>query len=143
MNFDEKVVDRIKKLEREVERLRVKESPGAWQSWTPTIFWTGGNASPGTTTITSARYCKVGKLVSFVAQITTSTTPGDRTGVNLSVPVTPKAHAAIAINQTLVSATEGSGAGFVSFSANLMLIKFPSAVTRTGYLIISGTYEAA
>ena len=27
MNFDEKVVDRIKKLEREVERLRVKESP--------------------------------------------------------------------------------------------------------------------
>ena len=27
MNFEEKVVDRIKKLEREVERLRVKESP--------------------------------------------------------------------------------------------------------------------
>lgn len=56
MNFDEKVVDRIKKLEREVERLRVKESPGAWQSWTPTVTgWAAGYTC-------KARYCKVGKL---------------------------------------------------------------------------------
>ena len=34
-NFDEKAVDRIKKLGAKVERLRVKESR-AWQSWTLT-----------------------------------------------------------------------------------------------------------
>lgn len=64
MNFDEKVVDRIKRLEREVERLQVKESPGAWQDWTPTV--TGWAA--GYTVI--ARYCKVGKLCFVYLQIT-------------------------------------------------------------------------
>jgi len=62
-NFDEKTVERIKKLEREVERLRVKESPGAWQDWTPTV--TGWAA--GYTCI--ARYCKVGKMVSVKIRI--------------------------------------------------------------------------
>ena len=55
-NFEEKTVDRIKKLEREVERLRVKESPGAWVDWTPTVRgWEAGYTC-------IARYCKVGKL---------------------------------------------------------------------------------
>lgn len=116
---------------------------GTWQAWEPTIVWTGGNTDPGTTTVTSARYCTVGKLVSFVAQITTSTTPGNRTGLNLTTPATPKAHAAIAINQTLVSATDGSGAGFASYSADRIFINLPSATTRNGYVIVAGTYEAA
>lgn len=64
MNFDEKVVDRIKRLEREVERLQVKESPGTWQDWTPTVTgWEAGY------TVT-ARYCKVGKMVSVKIRIT-------------------------------------------------------------------------
>ena len=63
MNFDEKAVDRIKKLEREVERLRVKESPGAWQSWTPTVTgWAAGYDC-------TAHYCKVGKMVSVKIRI--------------------------------------------------------------------------
>ena len=63
-NFDEKLLGRIKKLEREVERLRVKESPGAWLDWTPTV--TGWAA--GYTCI--ARYCKVGKMCFVYLYIT-------------------------------------------------------------------------
>ena len=60
MNFEEKTVERIKKLEREVERLRVKESPGVWQDWTATksAQWT----ETGTVTWTT-RYTKIGKIV--------------------------------------------------------------------------------
>ena len=64
MNFEEKIIERLKRLEREVERLRVKESPGAWQSWTPT--WTASTTNPaiGNGTL-KGRYCKVGKMVTF------------------------------------------------------------------------------
>lgn len=62
MNFDETVVDRIKRLEREVERLRVKESPGLWRNYTPTLSVSGGTA-PTYTGLFVTRYCRVGKLV--------------------------------------------------------------------------------
>ena len=61
MNFDEKTVERIKKLEREVERLRVKESPGAWQSWTPTFA--AGTGTFADTTGSIGWYCTIGKVM--------------------------------------------------------------------------------
>ena len=61
MNFDEKVVDRIKKLEREVERLRVKESPGAWLAYTPTF--TAGTGTFADTTGSTGKYCTIGKVM--------------------------------------------------------------------------------
>lgn len=60
-NFEEKSLGRIKQLEREVERLKVKESPGAWLNWTPTF-----TASSGTFADTSGSfgsYCVVGKVM--------------------------------------------------------------------------------
>lgn len=81
MNFDEKVVDRIKRLEREVERLRVKESPGAWVAYTP--IWTAytGTPSLGNGTITG-KYTKVGKTVTAVVTLTFgSTTSASGTSV--------------------------------------------------------------
>ena len=60
-NFDETMLKRLTKLEREVERLRVKESPGAWQDWTPTIGYAGGGGTP--TISAYGRYTIVGKIV--------------------------------------------------------------------------------
>ena len=79
-DFDEKVVDRIKRLEREVERLRVKESPGAWLAWTPTVT---GWAAAGYICI--ARYCKVGKMVSVKIRITGTS---DSASVYVTLPFT-------------------------------------------------------
>ena len=73
-NFDEKTIDRIKKLEREVERLRVKESPGAWLDWTPTLG-ASGSMTYTATTINHARYSKIGKLC-FITMYVTGTTGG-------------------------------------------------------------------
>lgn len=88
-NFDEKVVDRIKKLEREVERLRVKESPGAWVGWTPasTVGWT----SPMTTA--KGYYTIVGNICYFSLFMdgtsnsanTYITLPGSMTSINTGI----------------------------------------------------------
>ena len=82
MNFDEKVVDRIKKLEREVERLRVKESPGAWQSWTPSSQ-TGWTALPTGT----YKYLTVGKALFFSIDISDGTS--NATSAVLALPIMP------------------------------------------------------
>ena len=89
-NFDVTVIRRLTALEREVERLRVKERPvGAWQSYTPT--WTAGTTNPsiGNGTL-SGRYIQIGKLVycQFTMRAGSTTTFGS--GIwRFSYPVAP------------------------------------------------------
>ena len=91
-NFDETLMKRLTKLEREVERLQVKERPDStaflqtpsWTSWTPTV--TGWAA--GYTVI--ARYCKVGKLCMAYLYISgTSNTTSARATLPLSASGEP------------------------------------------------------
>ena len=63
-NFDETLMKRLTKLEREVERLQVKERPGAWKDWTPTYGAGTGMTFTSVSTI-SARYLKIGKVCLF------------------------------------------------------------------------------
>ena len=89
-NFDETVIRRLTALEREVERLRVKERPvGAWQSYTPT--WTAGTTNPsiGNGTL-SGRYFQIGKLVycQFTMRAGSNTTFGSGDW-RFSYPVAP------------------------------------------------------
>lgn len=82
-NFDETLMKRLTSLEREVERLKVKESPGAWADWTPTE--TGWTALP----TGFYRYCKVGKLVTCRVGMSAGTS--DATGASLVLPFTNSA----------------------------------------------------
>ena len=74
-DFDEKLIERLKRLEREVERLQVKEQPvGAWQSYT--VSWTAATTNPsiGNGTL-SGRYTQIGKSVIYsIALVMGSTT---------------------------------------------------------------------
>lgn len=78
-NFDETVIRRLTALEREVERLRVKERPvGAWQDWTPTLIgWSG------TPTILCARYCLIGKVCFFAVDVSGTS---NNTDAKISAP---------------------------------------------------------
>jgi hypothetical protein len=82
-NFDEKIIERLKRLEREVDRLRVKERPagGTWQDWKPTVTgWAAGYDY-------IARYCKVGKMCFVYLHISgTSNSVNARATLPLKVP---------------------------------------------------------
>ena len=91
-NFDETVIRRLTALEREVERLRVKERPvnSGWQSYTPT--WTAGTTNPSIGNGTLAgRYTQIGKTctvcISFSAGSTTTFGSGNW---SFSLPITAK-----------------------------------------------------
>lgn len=62
-SFEEAVISRLQLVEREVERLRVKESPGVWIDWTPTVGIVGSGTAPTFSDTFINRYCKIGHLV--------------------------------------------------------------------------------
>ena len=73
-NFDETVIRRLTALEREVERLQVKEQPvGAWQSYT--VSWTAATTNPsiGNGTL-SGRYVQIGKTCILVVGLVMGST---------------------------------------------------------------------
>lgn len=90
-NFDETMLKRLTSLEREVERLKVKESPGAWLTYTPTLTVDGGTAPTYATFIN--RYCQVGKLVVVTGQwynTTGGTAGAGDAEILVTLPVAPK-----------------------------------------------------
>ena len=96
-NFDETVIRRLTALEREVERLRVKERPvnSGWQSYT--VSWTAVTTNPsiGNGTL-SGRYVQIGKTCILVIALTMgSTTPSGSVHWSFSLPKTAKNTAGI------------------------------------------------
>jgi len=90
-NFDEKLIERLKRLEREVERLQVKEQPvGAWQSYT--VSWTADTTNPSIGNGTLAgRYTQIGKTCILIIGLTMgSTTTYGSGNWSFSLPKTAK-----------------------------------------------------
>jgi hypothetical protein len=82
MNFEEKLIERLKRIEREVERLRVWERPaGVWSDWTPTVTgWAAGY------TVNTARYKLIGKTCFFTVDI--SGTSNSSANITITMPFT-------------------------------------------------------
>lgn len=147
MNFDEKVVDRIKKLEREVERLRVKESPIVTPSWrdfynTPSIFW---SSTPPTVSTRAGRFTVVGNTFFFriFVQITDIGSGNSTYGYIGNLSMLPASGCAAYGVQNITSATYTSVAVHVNSSANQVQFFLPAAINRNGNLYIQGFYEVA
>ena len=90
-NFDETVIRRLTALEREVERLRVKEQPiVVWTAYTPT--WTAATTNPSIGNGTLAgRYTQIGKTCVLVIGLTAgSTTTFGSGNWSFSLPKTAK-----------------------------------------------------
>lgn len=143
-SFEETVISRLQLLEREVERLRVKESPGAWLNWTPTITYTGGTTDPTTTTITSARYCKVGKIIFYAVRLDITRGSSNRTTINVSVPVNFGTIHGVGYARQNVLSSSSTLLFIVGYSSGQVLrLALGSAMDSDGYIVISGFYEAA
>jgi hypothetical protein len=139
----EKILERLKRLEREVERLKVKESPGAWLDWTPTQ--TGWTALP----LGVYRYCRVGKLV--IAIIYMADGSSNATNAVLSLPI--QAAAYLYVNGFIGAADSGmnlSPPGFWTIEGGATEINFYKDATganwtASGTKLVNGViiYEAA
>jgi hypothetical protein len=139
-DFDEKLLQRLTKLEREVERLRVKESPGAWLDWTPTVTgWVAGYSC-------IARYCKVGKMVSVKIRITGTS---DSTSVYVTLPFTSVSNGVNAWAYAMDAGTAKETPAYVVLDTTSRIRAYLTATgtpwTASGdkRLMTTFTYEAA
>lgn len=89
--FEDSIISRLQLLEREVERLQVKEQPvGAWQSYT--VSWTAATTNPSIGNGTKVgRYVQIGKTCILVIGLTMgSTTTYGSGNWSFSLPKTAK-----------------------------------------------------
>ena len=148
-NFDEKTIERIKRLEREVERLRVWERPyTAWTNWTPNLDPNGtGTVLSG---YTAARYSVSGRTVNFTfaAENKDMTTRGGLCLIGL--PVTAAASAVAARMYAAIYPIGGiyipARCDIIGSSAFMSLHKDFTYSTWAGnetglHIYISGFYE--
>lgn len=146
MNFDESTVNKIKRLERLVERLKVGEKAGAWLDYDPTLAAVSGAF---TTASASGRYSAIGKTVHLKA-IISITNKGTASGyATITLPIAPLATFREAMSG--MSITSSSGAFYsdlvcVIGATNLLRIydgAGNTAIVDGKALIITGIYEAA
>ncbi|MDX9779628.1 MAG: hypothetical protein RBT66_01170 [bacterium] len=141
MNFEEKIIERLKRLEREVERLRVKESPGAWQDWTPTIIYTGGTTDYSITAYRS-RYVKIGKTVTVAVNLTVTVGTGNRTAIYFNLPIAPRyLEAGHAVENCTNSSTYAIRACRINAGTGRIEIHLPGKFNNDGILLVKATYE--
>ena len=138
-NFDEKVVDRIKKLEREVERLRVKESPGAWMDWTPNVYAATGTLTSYTS---SGRYCKIGKVVICNLYITITDNGTGSGAIMINLPI---AMSGASLGTGRENVITGDQLQLLASGTTIVIFNYENAYpAATGAVLIgSVTYEAA
>ena len=141
----EQLVQRIVKLEDEIERLKTGDGIGVWTSWTPVITYSGGSTDPDTLTATAV-YLNVGEIVYFAIYGSLTRDTGDRTTIKFSVPT---AHDVIAPSAAVSAYHNLTGA--VSVASNLAIVAVDelismalgAAMSNDGSYRISGFYRIA
>jgi hypothetical protein len=116
---------------------------GAWMDWTPTITWEGGTTNPTTTTVTHARYTKIGKLVTFSILFDITRGTGNRNLCRFTLPASAKTTGqALSAYQTLTVGGYGaSAASRVVASTNTAFVS-TGTMTADGSIWCAGSYEA-
>lgn len=145
-NFDETMLKRLTSLEREVERLKVKESPGVWLAFSSSI----GSASGAYADATAVgRYAIVGKIVHFksIFFITNKNTAAGY--ATISLPVAPLATYRESVSgMSVVTASGDFYSNLVCIIGGSNLLRIYDGAGNTPIvdgrsLIVTGTYEAA
>ena len=114
----------------------------AWQNYTPVIAYSGGTTDPTTTTITAAKYYRIGGIVHVDIVLTITRGSGDRTTILFALPVT--ASPAIAVgcgHENVVQAGSTPRAvRILNSGAGQMLMN--NSMTQDGLARMAITYSA-
>jgi len=131
-DITEKILERLKRVEREVERLRVKESPGVWTTWTPTL--TGFSSNPPNSIY---RYCLVGKKCSVIVSQASAGTSNANT-FTISAPFKARYQTSNSIARMQDAYNYSYGVGMVMISTGSQTFALYTATGSTGWTASSG-----
>jgi hypothetical protein len=144
VNFDERMMQRLTNAEREIERLKVKESAGAWLDWTPTVTYYGGSTEtdPTSESIETARYCRIGKLVHVNVVVSVTRGAGDQSRTVVTLPITGANALGVGTGHENICQAS-STPRTVRMGSTGQITMYHTAMTQDGYVRMTITYEAA
>ena len=113
---------------------------GTWQSWTPTIVYTGGTTDYSIT-VDHSRYVKIGKTVTAAASLSVTTGTGDRLVIYLSLPIRPRNFEAGHAVENCTSSTHNIRSCRTNPETNRIEIHLPGKFNKDGIIFVKATYE--
>lgn len=113
---------------------------GVWQDWTPTVTYVGGTTDPTSLTITAARYNTIGKMLSFYLTGTLVRGSGDRTYIQIPLPVNYVKNFTPTVSITFAGTKNCVAYGQASNRFDIVL---GTPMSTDGYLWVNGFYEIA
>jgi len=132
LNNEQRIIDEIGKLRKEVERLKRVESGGVWKTWTPTL--TGFSSDPPGATY---RYCLVGKMCSVIVTQSSAGT-SNATNFSISAPFKARYRTANSIARMQDAYNYSYGVGMVIIEAGSQTFTLYTATGSTGWTASSG-----
>ena len=113
---------------------------GTWQSWTPTIVYTGGTTDYSIT-VDHSRYVKIGKTVTVAASLSVTTGTGDRLVIYLSLPIRPRNFEAGHAVENCTSSTHNIRSCRTNPETSRIEIHLPEKFNKDGIIFVKTTYE--
>lgn len=141
-DFNEKLVSKIAKLEREIERLKALEAGGVWTAYTPTITYAGGSTDPTSESVSYSNYMKIGALVIFIARIYITRGSGDRTITKFSLPKNAFRNLTPISAYSTVTGGATNPTAYIDAVADTAIVNH-GTMTSDGYISITAIYEVA
>ena len=112
-----------------------------WDTWVPTVTYSGGSADPTTSAINYAGYFQLGKLVVVSIDCTITRGSGDRTQTTFSLPVAANgAYYASAGYQTVTSVFPLAAPVYVNATLSAITVAH-GAMSRDGDIVFQCTYQ--
>jgi len=138
-NFEDAVIQRIKQLEREVERLQRWERTADLTSWTPVVSYTSTPA-PTSCTINFARYTTIGRTCIFALKATIVRGSCVAWGTRFSYP---PSRTAARTDQAFnaIESLLGDLTPCTCFTDASAIFVVHGTMTQDGELMVSGSYE--
>lgn len=132
LNNEQRIIDEIGKLRKEVERLKRVESGGIWTDWTPKL--TGFSSDPPNSIY---RYCLVGKMCSVIVSQASAGT-SNANNFYISAPFKARYQTSNSIARMQDAYNYSYGVGMVNIGTGSQTFVLYTATGDTGWTASSG-----
>ena len=116
---------------------------GTWQSYTPSLSWTGGTTDPTSATFDYAKYTQIGKMVTVQFILTVVRGSGDRVFATIGLPINSSVHGLAGTGVEDLTSALRQPFNVSSYAFDSVTAYPPSAMSRDGSMRITFTYPIA
>jgi hypothetical protein len=137
------IVDTSANASKKITRENLIGFAGTWQSYTPSLSWSGGTTNPTSATFDYAKYMRIGKMVTVQIKLTVKRGSGNRTYATIGLPINASVHGLAGTGVEDLTSALRQPFNVSSYAYNAVTAYLPSAMSRDGSIHLTFTYPIA